>query len=148
MAPFEIRNQFVGVPMKVLLSEGETLYRFLEARFNGPPSDLWLPLETYHHLRRAPSIPEWAVWKNANARPQVAAATFCRATLLKKAYAFRGCVHLPGNHVTRGHGTSKTAFTLEDLVKRSMLWIPGLSGDDFLLRSYWLGNPPPGWRPG
>ena len=143
MAPFEVRNQFTGVPMKVLLSEGETLYRFLEARFiearfNGSPSDLWLPLETYHHLRRAPTIPGWAVWKNANSPSGVSPATFCRATLLKKTYAFRGCVRL-----TRG-----SAFTLEDLVTRSMLWIPGLSGDDFFLRSYWLGDPPPGLRPG
>src|SRR5277367_6069048 len=81
VAPAGIRDLFAGVPMKVLLSEGETLYRFFEtgfnaAGFNGPPSDLWLPLRTYHYLRRATAVPEWAVWRNKDSRLQTAPATF------------------------------------------------------------------------
>jgi len=137
LAPSAIRTQFAGVPMKVLLSEGETLYRFLGAGFDGTPSDLWLPLESYHHLRRMPTTPEWAVWKNANSPSRVAPAAFCRATLLNKAYGFRGCVRSTSSHVV----------TLDDMLTRSMLWIPGLSAADFFLRSYSLGDSPQMWRP-
>lgn len=129
-APTETRNYFAGVPMKVLLSEGETLYRFYEAGFNGVRSDYWLSLETYHRLRRAPSVPDWAVWRSATSRRQSAPAIFCRATLVKKVYAFSGLVRLPGS----------SAFTPGDPA-RSMLWIPGLSTNDFFLRSYSLADP-------
>jgi hypothetical protein len=130
LAPNEIRNYFAGIPMKVLLSEGETLYRFYEAGFNGVPSDYWLSLETYHRLRRASSVPDWAVWRTANSRRQSAPAIFCRATLLNKVYAFAGLVRLPGS----------SAFTPGDPA-RSMLWIPGLSTGDFFLRTYSLADP-------
>jgi hypothetical protein len=136
LAPAEIRNLFAGVPTKVLLSEGETLYRFFEtgfnaAGFNGPRSHLWLPLRTYHHLRRATVVPEWAVWRTKDSRLQTAPATFSRATLRNKAYAFAGCVR----------ATQSPGVTLNNLISSSMIWLPGLSAEDVLLRSYSLAGP-------
>jgi hypothetical protein len=130
LAPTGIRNHFAGVPMKVLLGEGQTLYRFYEAGFNALPSDFWLSLETYHRLRRATSVPEWAIWKNANPQRQAGPATFCRATLVNKVYAFSGRARVPGS----------SAFAPGD-PGRSMLWIPGLSSADFFLRTYSLADP-------
>lgn len=133
LAPVHIRSQFLGMPVKLLLSEGETLFRFFERGFNGPPSDFWIPLETYHHLRCAPGVPGWAVWKNVNSRADVAPAMFCRATLVRKVFGFKGCVR----------STHLQAITQENLLTGSMIWIPGLKADDFFLRSYWLGEPGP-----
>jgi hypothetical protein len=127
-AAVEVRNRFVGMPARVLLSEGETLYRFLPNELNAP-YEFWLPLETYHHLRGAPNIPDWAVWRNAYSR--AAATKFCKATLRKKVYGFRGCVRAAGSR----------AVTLANMVSSSTLWIPALSRDDFGLRVYWLGIP-------
>lgn len=127
-APRHIRAQFAGIPRKALLSEGETLYRFLEAGFSGTAYDFWLPLETYHHLRRVESVQEWAIWRNANSRAQVAPSAFCRATLTRRVYGFKGLVTSAG----------KKAITSENLMSSSLVWIPGLSTQDFFLRVYSL----------
>jgi hypothetical protein len=127
LAPAEIRNRFVGMPAKVLLSEGETLYRFLPGGLEAP-FEFWLPLDTFHQLRAAPGIPDWAVWRNANSR--AAATRFCKATLLKKVYGFRGCVPAAGAQ----------AVTLASMLAGSMIWIPALRHEDFLVRVYSLGG--------
>jgi len=126
-APPHIRRDFEQMPMKVLLKEGETLFRFFEAAMAAPPSDFWLPLETYHHLRLQTSVPGWAIWSSAGSKSRPAAATFCRATLTRSVYGFRGFV---------GQGSA----TMANLHGRSMVWIPGLSAADFFLRYYSLGG--------
>jgi hypothetical protein len=128
LAAVEIRNRFVGNPAKVLLSEGETLYRFLPGGLEGP-FEFWLPLETYHHLRGASNIPDWAIWRNVNS--PAPATKFCEVTLRKKVYGFRGCVSAAGSH----------AVTLTNMLSCSMIWVPTLRREDFLLRVYLLGNP-------
>ena len=128
LATVEVRNRLVGMPAKVLLSEGETLYRFLPGGLEGP-FEFWLPLETYHHLRGAPNIPDWAIWRKVNSRAP--ATRFCKATLRRKVYGFRGCVPAAGSRVV----------TLSNMLSGSMVWIPALCLEDFLLRFYSLGNP-------
>ena len=138
LAAVEVRNRFVGRPAKVLFSEGETLYRFLPDGLEGP-FEFWLPLETYHHLRGTPNIPDWAIWRNVNSRAP--ATKFCTATLRRKGYGLRGCVRAAGSQ----------AVTLANMLSGSMVWIPALRREDFLLRVYWLGAPemrPPGGRAG
>src|SRR5271166_5624417 len=66
-APLKIREQFESIPMKILLSKGESLFRFLEVNSMGDPSGFWLPTLTYHHLRLVNlPFPEWAVTKSGD----------------------------------------------------------------------------------
>jgi hypothetical protein len=125
-APQPIRNRFGGgIAQKTLLKQGEMLFRFVEARFSGAPDDFWLPLETYHRFFHIKSVPAWAIWKNANSRAQVPA-TFWRATLTRSVYGFKGLAAL----------AEKQAITWENLISGGLLWVPGLSDQDFHLRVY------------
>jgi hypothetical protein len=128
-AVVETRHRFEGVPAKLLLRDGHTLYRFLEAALAGP-FEFWLPVETYHYLRRAPSKPDWALWRSPHSRSKPS--LFCSATLHHNVYGFRGCVRIPGE---------ARAITLTGMVTRSVVWIPGLSREDFFARSYRLDDP-------
>jgi hypothetical protein len=127
-APPHIRLEFKGVPRKILLNEGETLFRFMEARFRVIAYDFWLPLETYHQLRRSKKVPAWAIWKNAGAPAKVVPATFCSATLKRKVYGFKGLSASAG----------KKAVSLKSLTAAGLVWIPELSTQDIFVRNYSL----------
>ena len=130
--PPQIRTQFRGIPTRTLLSEGESLFRFLEPDFSGTVSDFWLPLETYHHLRLSESVPEWAVWRSTGSRAQRPSTAFCKATLRRKVYGFKGVAAQAG----------QAAITSTSLLGSGLVWIPGLSQQDFFLRSYSFSLPP------
>ena len=113
------------MPDRVLLGENHALYRFLEPNYGGPLAGFWLPVETYHYLRRLREcsgirLPAWAV--SARAMLPADAATFCIATLLVKLYGFRGRA--------RVRDTAPTPLT--------RIWLPSLTPDQIHLRSYRL----------
>lgn len=125
-APPLIRLEFKGVPRKILLNEGDTLFRFMEARFRCLAYDLWLPLETYHHLRRSKKVPEWAIWKNSGVPAKGIPASFCSATIKRRMYGFKGLSASAG----------KKAIGLKSLTSGGLVWIPELSTLDIFVRSY------------
>ena len=125
-APKHIQAQFGGcIPPKRLLREGEMLFRFVEAGFRGAAYDFWLPLDTYHHFFCTGSVPTWAIWKNAGSRTQVPAA-FWRATLTRSVYGYKGLAA----------SAAEKALTWQNLISGGLVWVPGLSTQDFYLKVY------------
>ncbi|QOY88443.1 hypothetical protein [Paludibaculum fermentans] len=111
------------MPSKVLLREGEMLYRFLEHGFTGTAEGFWLPADTYHRVRKeclvdGIPIPAWAVNQSTALPRAPRPAVFIQATLVESVYVFRGFLKHSG-------GTP-----------RLRLWIPGLTGEQIFVRTY------------
>jgi len=141
-APLKIREQFESIPMKILLSKGESLFRFLEVNSMGDPSGFWLPTLTYHHLRLVNlPFPEWAVTKSGDFAKRPDPRLFCWVTLMRQAYAFLGGVR------TMDRKTS----AMQHMIQSGRIWIPVLSEADLIVRYYWLDpqsgypGPPSSW---
>jgi hypothetical protein len=126
-ASLDIRSRFEGIPQTALLHEGESLFRFVEAGFAGSEFEFWLPIETYHHFRLT-TAPAWAVWRNANSRGPAFPASFCVANLKRPVYGFKGL-----------SAAGKKRINRENLTRNGLVWIPGLSTQDFELKYYSLG---------
>lgn len=121
--PDAVRATFDGMPAKVLLREGEMLYRFLEHGFTGTAEGFWLPPDTYHRLRKeslvdAIPLPAWAVSQSIALPRKPQPVLFIQATLVESVFAFRGFIKQPGGP------------------PRLRLWIPGLTGEKIFVRSY------------
>ena len=132
-APEEVRRAFQGVPMRVLLREGDTLFRLLEPGFQGTLAGFWLPLETYHALRNAEHFTArryeaWAISCMPGRPAPLQPSTFCRATLRRDAYGFKGC--------------ARGSADMQALIARARVWVPGLDREDVMVLCYSLSEPP------
>ncbi len=121
--PAAVRNSFDGMPAKVLLREGEIIYRFLENGFTGSAEGFWLPADTYHRLRMDSltggiPLPDWAVTQSIALPSKPHPVMFVQATLVQSVFAFRGFLVNPGHQ------------------PRLRLWIPGLTGEQIFVRCY------------
>ncbi|MBN9663246.1 MAG: hypothetical protein J0H49_33915 [Acidobacteria bacterium] len=121
--PQSLRSTFEGMPAKVLLREGEIIYRFLEQGFSGPAEGFWLPAETYHRLRKESlldgiPLPDWAVTQSTTLPRKPHPTLFLQATLLEHVFAFRGPIKLPAGP------------------PHLRLLIPGLTADRIVVRTF------------
>ncbi|MGC4054496.1 MAG: hypothetical protein QM757_35910 [Paludibaculum sp.] len=121
--PQAVRSTFDGMPAKVLLREGEIIYRFLEQDFSGTAEGFWLPAETYHSVRKASlldgiPVPDWAVTQSTALPRKPRPTMFIQAALLEHVFAFRGLIRLPAGP------------------PRMRLFIPGLTGDRIIVRAF------------
>lgn len=132
-APAQVRRVFDGMPAKVLLKDGEALFRFLQPDYRGTVEGFWLTTEAYHALRirremSGMPLPGWAIAETPGQfRSPAPPSLFCRAVLARAVYAFRGPVSAAGGPVPA----------------RSCFWIPGLCSEDVYVRCYALSEPPP-----